>query len=276
MDQNIIYFFFSGDRCIADYYSKYLDALKRSGNFYRRPLGSVPPKYGNQTVGVNKLKTMMKEIASRAELQGNFTNHSGKRTCATQLYMSGIDEQEIMARTGHRSEKAVRKYKQSCSEISKKVSAVLDPPALKRKTDSNISDEPVTCKKPSIENVNSSIENVNPSFENVKPSMGNVAEKPHTFPPPNDSKQPLRDITNGATFQNCQISFRFWLKFVEFTSEKKNILSGSIIVVQLFFFSKKDFEELPTRRIFFNFWQRNVFCEKLWFEFFFRNWETFH
>ena len=81
---------------------------------------------------------MMKEIALRAEIQGNFTNHSGKSTCATQLYMSGIDEQEIMARTGHRSEKAVRKYKQSCSEISKKVSAVLNQPALKRKIDSNM------------------------------------------------------------------------------------------------------------------------------------------
>lgn len=49
-------------------------------------------------------------ICDRAGLKGNFTNHSGKRTCAIQLYIAGVAEQEIMARTGHRSEKSVRKY----------------------------------------------------------------------------------------------------------------------------------------------------------------------
>lgn len=50
----------------------------------------------------------------------------------TDVYLSGIDEQEIMSRTGHRSEKAVRKYKRSSGEIQEKVSSVLDPPAPKK------------------------------------------------------------------------------------------------------------------------------------------------
>ena len=58
----------------------------------------------------------------------NYTNHSGKRTCATQLYMTGIDEQEIMNRTEQRSAKSVRRYKQSSTNIQRKVAAVLDPP----------------------------------------------------------------------------------------------------------------------------------------------------
>lgn len=70
-------------------------------------------KYSEQVLGINKIKGLMKEITGNAGLVGNFTNHSGKRTCATQLYQAGVDEQDIMSRTGHRSESAVRKYVQA-------------------------------------------------------------------------------------------------------------------------------------------------------------------
>ena len=42
--------------------------------------------------------------------------------------MAGIDEQEIRNRTGHRYEKSVRRYKQSSTNIQRKVAAVLNPP----------------------------------------------------------------------------------------------------------------------------------------------------
>lgn len=32
----------------------------------------------------------MKVIAEKGGLSGNFTNHSGKRTCATQMYIAGV------------------------------------------------------------------------------------------------------------------------------------------------------------------------------------------
>lgn len=118
----------SGERCLADLFHKYLTALGNTGRFCRRPLAGGVIKYGNQVVGINKLKNMIKVICERAGLKGNFTNHSGKRTCATQLYIAGVDEQEIMLRTGNRSEKSVRKYKQSCPEIQNKVAVILDPP----------------------------------------------------------------------------------------------------------------------------------------------------
>ena len=104
-------------------------ALNR-GAFYRRPLAGLPIyiRYGNQVIGVNKHKNMIKVIWAHAELPWNYTNHSGKRTCVTQLYMAGVDEQEIMQRTGHRSEKSVQKYKVASSEIQNRVAAVLDPP----------------------------------------------------------------------------------------------------------------------------------------------------
>ncbi|XP_062568432.1 uncharacterized protein LOC134230612 [Saccostrea cucullata] len=124
-----------GERCLADFYRTYLEALNDDGPFYRRPLAVASPvcvRYGEQVLGVNKLKGLMKEITRKAELKGNFTNHSGKRTCATQLYHAGIDEQEIMSRTGHRSETAVRKYKRSNSALQERVSEVLNPPNVKK------------------------------------------------------------------------------------------------------------------------------------------------
>ena len=74
----------------------------------------------------------MKTLCEKGGLVGNFSNHSGKRTCATQLYMAGVEEQEIMARTGHRSERSVRKYKRSSDEIADKVSDILNPPPAKQ------------------------------------------------------------------------------------------------------------------------------------------------
>eukprot|EP00105_Crassostrea_gigas_P009739 XP_011424812.1 PREDICTED: uncharacterized protein LOC105326458 [Crassostrea gigas] len=120
-----------GDRCMANFFKIYLDALGNEGPFYRRSLAGSPPRYGSQLVGVNKLKSMMKVICEKAGLKGNFTNHSGKRTCATALYQKGVDEQDIMGRTGHRSEMGVRAYKRGNTDIACTVSKALDPPELK-------------------------------------------------------------------------------------------------------------------------------------------------
>lgn len=69
-------------------------------------------------------------MCTEAGLSGNFSNHSGKRTCATSLYNSGVDEQLIMERTGHRSD-AVRKYKRTSTSQQNEVSKLLDPPTKK-------------------------------------------------------------------------------------------------------------------------------------------------
>lgn len=45
----------------------------------------------NQYLG--KLNGLMRELCHKGGLLENYTNHSGKRTCATALYQAGIDEQ---------------------------------------------------------------------------------------------------------------------------------------------------------------------------------------
>lgn len=183
VSKNFVFSSILGERCIADYYKMYLDGLDNAGSFYRRPLQGSPPKYGNQLVGVNKLKSMMKVICKKAGLEGNYSNHSGKRTCATQLYMAGVDEQEIMRRTGHRSEKVVRKYKQPCDDILKKVSAVLEP-----------------------------IPGVAKSLEKRKREDDMETDTELPCRPTKTLRSFGSDITNaknGQYFQNCNISFNF-------------------------------------------------------------------
>jgi hypothetical protein len=82
---------------MATHFETYLNALGNDGDFYRRPLPSTQSgtiRYGYQPVGINTLNKFMKEIAEKGSLQGSFTNHSGKRTCATTMYTAG----EMMSR----------------------------------------------------------------------------------------------------------------------------------------------------------------------------------
>ena len=61
----------------------------------------------------------MKEICQLSGLEGRYTNHPGKKTCATTLYQQDVPEQEIMKRTGHRSVSVagVRKYQKPNTSI---------------------------------------------------------------------------------------------------------------------------------------------------------------
>jgi len=162
--------------------------MNNTGKFYRRPLAGQPIRYGTQPIGINKLKTMMKCICDRAGLVGTYSNHSSKRTCATQLYLSGIDEQEIMARMGHRSEKSVRKYKETGPEIQKKVASVLDPPRpTKRQKTKENGEENVDC--------------------DVKMEKVSVDERDVKSMKFDNDRKSLEDITNRPFFSNCNISF---------------------------------------------------------------------
>ena len=73
----------------------------------------------------------MKRFCAQAGFTGNFTNHSGKVTCATNLFSQNFDEQLIQRQTGHRSD-AVRAYKRPSTSHNIAVSDALQPPPSKR------------------------------------------------------------------------------------------------------------------------------------------------
>ncbi len=82
--------------------------------------------YSEKPLGVNSIKKVVKNLAQKAGLEGNFSNHSLRATCATRLFEVGVDEQLIKNVTGHHSD-SVRDYKRAnpklVSEAQKKVCA---------------------------------------------------------------------------------------------------------------------------------------------------------
>lgn len=120
------------ERCAVSIFEMYLNLIPPEGPFYRRPLPGSPAKYSIQVIGVNKLSIIVKTFCGKAGFEGYYTNHSGKVTCATELFNNNIDEQLIMKQTGHRSQDAVRKYKRPSAQHEKQVSDILQPPAPKR------------------------------------------------------------------------------------------------------------------------------------------------
>ena len=90
-----IYLFFSDDEPIADLFEKYLMVLG-DGVFYLRPLAGLPIRYGNQVVGVDKLKKLVnmvkrqekqKRVAAVLEPPSTFHQwrHEGKHTKKVKL-----------------------------------------------------------------------------------------------------------------------------------------------------------------------------------------------
>ena len=115
-----------GDRCVVELFSLYFRLIPETGPLYRKPIGNNPPKFSKQVIGKNKLGGLVKEMCARAGFTGNYTNHSGKVTCATELFSHNVDEQLIMRQTGHRSN-AVRAYKRPGTDHDKLVSSILVP-----------------------------------------------------------------------------------------------------------------------------------------------------
>jgi integrase len=78
-----------------------------------------------KAIGVHTLAGTVKSLCVRAGISGYKTNHSLRVTTATRLFHSGLDEQLIMERTGHRSS-GVPAYKRLCVEQQAVVSQVLN------------------------------------------------------------------------------------------------------------------------------------------------------
>ena len=121
-----------GERCIVSCFEFYLTLIPATGPFYRRPIGDSPPRYSTQAIGLNTLKTIAKNFCTEAGFSSQYSNHSGKETCATELFRNDVDEQLIMKQTGHQSQDAVRAYKRPSIEHTKRLSDYLQPPHPKR------------------------------------------------------------------------------------------------------------------------------------------------
>ena len=90
----------------------------------------------------------MAHLCSAAGFKGFFSNHSLRATAATRLFDSDVDEQLIMAKTGHVST-AVRSYKRVSDEKLNDISNIVAGKCAKTETAAAtdvFSAEPADCQ----------------------------------------------------------------------------------------------------------------------------------
>ena len=121
----------NSSRCLVRLYQKYMSHRPpecKTTAFYLTPLKK--PKetiwYTQTPIGHNTLNNTISRLCKAAGITGYKTNHSLRVTAATRLFQSGVDEQLIMARTGHRSIEGVRAYKRVGEEQKQTVSSILN------------------------------------------------------------------------------------------------------------------------------------------------------
>ncbi len=114
-------------------YHSLLPMNRKYEALYLRPRINYSPGlwFQDMAIGVKKFQGFVKEIITKAGLDGYFTNHSLRSTAVTCLYQGGVKEQVITEITGHRS-LAVRGYKRTHKDQRYRASQILmDNPAKK-------------------------------------------------------------------------------------------------------------------------------------------------
>ena len=82
--------------------------------------------FSRNPLGHNAHNTLGGTVARICRLPGYKTNHSLCATSASRLYQSGVDEQLVMERTGHRSLTGVHSYKRTSDEQREALSDIMN------------------------------------------------------------------------------------------------------------------------------------------------------
>ena len=81
--------------------------------------------YKRQPMGINKIGSIMKRMAEKADLKGRKTNHTARKTSVETLYRAQFQDSEVMQFTGHRNVASLNSYKKPCLEQQRRMSEVL-------------------------------------------------------------------------------------------------------------------------------------------------------
>ena len=119
-------------RCPVRIIDKYVSLLppvtpkSKKTNFYLRRLEKLTPAqwYGEQVVGLNTLRSYMKEMAKEAKIDLFITNHSLRRSGTTRLFRGGVDRKLVKEFTGHSSD-AVDEYQVTSDEQREMLSKII-------------------------------------------------------------------------------------------------------------------------------------------------------
>ena len=119
------------ERCFVRLFKLYMQkcpANRPNDAFYLQPLQKPTPDcwYSTRPLGHHSLGKTVARLCKAAGITGFKTNHSLRATAATRLYQSGVDEQVVVERTGHRSVEGVRSYKRTSDQQSEALSDILN------------------------------------------------------------------------------------------------------------------------------------------------------
>ena len=119
------------DRCFVTLFKKYRQLCPEdpvANAFYLQPSRSPTETcwYTRQPLGQTLLGGTVARLCKQAGIEGYKTNHSLRATTTTRLYEKGVDEQQIMERTRHRSLEGVRSYKRTSDRQRRALSDVLN------------------------------------------------------------------------------------------------------------------------------------------------------
>ena len=124
-------------RCPIRLVEKYINLLPLTGskpNFYLQSLKKVRPNcwYSSVPVRINSIRKVVGELLKEAGLDGYFTYHSLRCTCATRLFQAGTNVKLVKEVTGHVSD-SVYKYQTTSDAQKMSVSSIVqgDIPPIK-------------------------------------------------------------------------------------------------------------------------------------------------
>ena len=116
---------------------KYFNLLLTEGakpNLYLQSLKKPRPNcwYSSTPIGINNLRKVVSTMLRDAGLNGFFTNHSLRRTCATRLFQSGESVKIIKEITGHISD-SVHNYQTTSDAQRMHASAIIQGDDVEKK-----------------------------------------------------------------------------------------------------------------------------------------------
>ena len=116
------------ERCFFRLYKLYMEKCPSDAPghaFYLRPSATLTSECWYSRFPLGHTKTVFR-LCQLGGIQGFKTNHSLRATVTTCLYQSGVDEQLVMERTGHRSLEGVRSYKRTSNTQREALSNILN------------------------------------------------------------------------------------------------------------------------------------------------------
>ena len=121
----------SPQRCFVRLFKLYLEKCPSNAPphaLYIRPASTPSTQcwYSRMPLGHTTLSKTVSRLCQSAGIPGYKTNHSLRATATSRLYHSGVDEQLVMERTGHRSLEGVRSYKRTSDTQREALSDILN------------------------------------------------------------------------------------------------------------------------------------------------------